>query len=607
MGEGICEGMRESMAKYFTSFISLHSHFFLIFPFTSINNLNGSNMLKRILFLVFLLTVFVSAQERSMRSMQEDIYIEDNQAEGFSIRQMPRADYVPDKNPMQKRVLFEEGTNSSCPSCAGENPFLKSFLEQQGDSVLLITYHAWWPGNTDPMYKANVTQNTQWINYYSINYVPYLCIDGIYRDIYPFSHNLLQTPFQQRINSAVALGITVNDERLEDDSIRSTITVDIPSDLPAGNYKLKVAAVEELIEYSSPPGNNGEKEFENVFRKAYPDLSGITINPAQGSYTFVYTYAVPVTWVDSSIFTLAYVQNEQNKEILNSSRGSYVANPYIIAARYPMKGASSVELNPVIDWSDASAAKYYRFEMSTDSLFVTTSVSAGDLLLSEYALDSLEEGSIAYWRVELYNDSANYGFSTVKSFTVKLYDATELEATLIPQPYITWKDNSGQETGYQIERGTFSGGKVKFKVIETLAANSESYTDFGVTNPEKIWYRVKAVNEKTSSWYGDTVSVDFVSSVKEGVAPKTFLLSQNYPNPFNPTTAIYYEIPEAGTVSLKVFDVMGNEVADLVRGKQEAGGHRVTFDAGDIASGVYFYSLRLNGSLSAVRKMMLLR
>lgn len=83
-------------------------------------------------------------------------------------------------------------------------------------------------------------------------------------------------------------------------------------------------------------------------------------------------------------------------------------------------------------------------------------------------------------------------------------------------------------------------------------------------------------------------------------------LSQNYPNPFNPTTSINYQIKEKGFVSLKVYDILGKEVANLVSETQDEGQYSVVFDASNLPSGVYIYSLRVNDFVQN-NKMTLLR
>ncbi len=94
------------------------------------------------------------------------------------------------------------------------------------------------------------------------------------------------------------------------------------------------------------------------------------------------------------------------------------------------------------------------------------------------------------------------------------------------------------------------------------------------------------------------------------VAPNGFALSQNYPNPFNPSTTIRYSLEKAGMVSLKVYNVIGQEVATLVNGLQQAGSYSVPFNTKEgktsLASGVYFYRLDA-GSFISIKKMILMK
>jgi hypothetical protein len=99
---------------------------------------------------------------------------------------------------------------------------------------------------------------------------------------------------------------------------------------------------------------------------------------------------------------------------------------------------------------------------------------------------------------------------------------------------------------------------------------------------------------------GDCIIVDAQD------VPAAFTLGQNVPNPFNPTTTISYSMPETGMASLKVFDVAGRMVATLVDGMVEQGAHSVVFDAGNLTSGVYFYTLQA-GASSETRKMVLMK
>ncbi|MEO8446745.1 MAG: T9SS type A sorting domain-containing protein [bacterium] len=89
--------------------------------------------------------------------------------------------------------------------------------------------------------------------------------------------------------------------------------------------------------------------------------------------------------------------------------------------------------------------------------------------------------------------------------------------------------------------------------------------------------------------------------------PAEYRLSQNFPNPFNPVTVINYQLPAAGNVSLKIFDVSGREVVNLINEKQTSGSYDVTFDAGNFSSGVYFYSLSVEGKNIDTKRMVVLK
>jgi PKD repeat protein len=102
------------------------------------------------------------------------------------------------------------------------------------------------------------------------------------------------------------------------------------------------------------------------------------------------------------------------------------------------------------------------------------------------------------------------------------------------------------------------------------------------------------------------VSVSSVVSIDDETKPMVFALKQNYPNPFNPSTSIQYSIAESSPVTLEVFNMLGQKVAQLVNTTQVAGNYSVQFDAAGLSSGVYLYQLRA-GSYLETRKMMLIK
>jgi hypothetical protein len=99
----------------------------------------------------------------------------------------------------------------------------------------------------------------------------------------------------------------------------------------------------------------------------------------------------------------------------------------------------------------------------------------------------------------------------------------------------------------------------------------------------------------------NTVGVD-----EENFTPFAFSLEQNYPNPFNPSTKIRYQLPQDGMVTLKVYDILGSEVATLVNEQKTDGMYEINFDASRLAGGVYIYKLTA-GSYISSKKMLIIK
>ncbi|MDP3831420.1 MAG: YCF48-related protein, partial [Ignavibacteriaceae bacterium] len=131
---------------------------------------------------------------------------------------------------------------------------------------------------------------------------------------------------------------------------------------------------------------------------------------------------------------------------------------------------------------------------------------------------------------------------------------------------------------------------------------NDELNDYGTFN-----YRLKQIDFDGSFTYSNIVEID-------NILPQQFSLFQNYPNPFNPETNISFTLPTEGIVNLKIFDVLGNEVAQLINEFKSPGKYTVSYQSGShspIASGVYLYRLELNsenkGKQSLIRKMILIK
>ncbi len=131
-----------------------------------------------------------------------------------------------------------------------------------------------------------------------------------------------------------------------------------------------------------------------------------------------------------------------------------------------------------------------------------------------------------------------------------------------------------------------------------------TYEDGNCASASKFDSTASAMLKGIDRYLQDTTAV--TSVIFAANAPEQYLLGQNFPNPFNPNTTIAYELPHAGIVSLKVYDVMGREVSVQAEGEQEAGGYSVQFNAQTLSSGIYFYQLRFDGR-SETKRMHLIK
>lgn len=143
---------------------------------------------------------------------------------------------------------------------------------------------------------------------------------------------------------------------------------------------------------------------------------------------------------------------------------------------------------------------------------------------------------------------------------------------------------------------------------------NELFPPFAEVLDSSVYVYSVFIDKDNNKWLGYTngyvvkYTGDNITDMKDDKQniPDNYILSQNYPNPFNPTTVINYQIPQRGFVTLKIFDVLGKEVATLVNEEKPAGKYAVDFSSKGIASGVYIYRMKVN-DFSTSKKMILLR
>jgi hypothetical protein len=214
-------------------------------------------------------------------------------------------------------------------------------------------------------------------------------------------------------------------------------------------------------------------------------------------------------------------------------------------------------------------------------------------------------------------------FAAVKKFTVTGYaynneDTASISWNIFTSPLVILNsDSTGVKPDtsftYKIEVFSYYKDTLNYKLIDAPAGLSIDSTGMisgnSGSNDTTFIFSIVA-NDK----HGNADTLNFKLVVSNNITgidnqdnlPDKFYLSQNYPNPFNPSTTIEYDIPKAGLVTLKIYDILGREVRTIVNEEKTAGRYKISFNASSFASGVYFYRLT-SGGYTSIKKMVLLK
>ncbi len=262
----------------------------------------------------------------------------------------------------------------------------------------------------------------------------------------------------------------------------------------------------------------------------------------------------------------------------------------------------------------------------TDSTVVIDNFEAISGWTTSYSnMDSLQS-NLSTSRIDAYAGSAcgkfKYKFAGSENGLIKISKEIENKAILSGNPkfgvwiksdfssnLIQYKFGSGDDNSVVQFSDTLNWTGWKFKIVEVpsefLSGSSFNFSIIIKQNPEGAPYGIVYLDNISMTSFEEPAAVE-----NEHTSPVSYALYQNYPNPFNPETVIRFKTPEREFVSLKVYDVLGHELATLVNDVMDAGLHSVEFDASmkglNLSSGVYMYTLKAGGFIST-KKLVLLK
>lgn len=426
----------------------------------------------------------------------------------------------------------------------------------------------------------------------------------------PYSVNSnLQEPVNSELELGVPLNITVNDT-IVNGIVTADINIEITSKLPDGNWKLKVIVAERYKSYDSIPVEWTQSEFFDVFKKAYPGISGVSIPVNHGTYNYQYNFPVEPQWADSLLYTLVYVQNDYDRMVINSGK----------SITDTMVGVNMITDN--ITQNLPGKGNYFgQFSVPSDGNF---SGFGSDGSGNGFYLQNFEGGFM----------SGNWTRSQPIWF-ISFRESGGVNGTLfggsncIVMPFYEYRVRGIYDTLFSpVINGADSDDTLFFNYAyaQYLSTYSDSLkvlisTDGGVTYSNEIFNKggeELATAPSTTITFSPTGANQwgtfifplqniFTDENEPGISPETVELYQNYPNPFNPSTNIRFYSPGNSNLTLEIFDISGRLIKRLINNEAyNEGFHTVIFNATGLSSGVYFYRLSA-GSFVTSRKMLLVK
>jgi hypothetical protein len=302
-----------------------------------------------------------------------------------------------------------------------------------------------------------------------------------------------------------------------------------------------------------------------------------------------------------------------------------VTSPVLVS---PLNGATYQRADTLsLVWHSTLGASGYSVQFS-DTVSFTRFVVNDSTADTTCRITSLKNLKKYYWRVRGFNAGGFGSFSVADSLTT-IVSVPAVPEALVPtyrainvprNTQFNWSVST-LANKYQLQISTspnlYTSGDsigaflVNNVVIDTIVTDTSFQLSAPLAASEKYYWHVRAIDTAGISSYSNNPVSYFTTSAVDGInemggIPKEFALLQNYPNPFNPSTIIKYDLPKSQMVSLKIYNILGQQVATLVNTFQSAGYYSVNFNASHLSSGVYFYMLRTD-SFNSIHKMLLLK
>jgi len=371
---------------------------------------------------------------------------------------------------------------------------------------------------------------------------------------------------------------------------------------------------QDTVYYAAIPGINSDSSMISYFIYAKDDAGNESVSPSDTSKSLYYY------WVLNSDPTIFHMQYTPYRGGSSRFEGETLTLKGIVTADSSDLDVGSVQYmqQPGLDqWAGMRLIKVPAMGQVRGDL-----VSVTGILIEDYYHTTLDVTDLVV--VEHAGEIVPLVLTCDKISQGRNDAAEEYESMLIRYDNVTVENENADGTsnfGEILIKDEFGSTRVELQEGSHSYHNnwdpdlSDSsnliglYTDDAIASITGVIYysfnNFKLIPRKNDD-FGTITDVDEVSEI-----PEKYSMSQNYPNPFNPTTVIKYTLPNAAGLSssvtqLKIYDILGREVKTLINQVQNPGSYEISFDASNLTSGIYFYSIK-SGSFYQVKKMMLIK
>ncbi len=450
------------------------------------------------------------------------------------------------------------------------SPTFHNFMttEPYASNTVCFTTH----DNFDPWSSYSPTDHDGRISYYPVPYWPSCFVDGLVNQ-HPGIFNGLVNRYEARIDIESPIEIVIDAYEGEGEIVVMLTINSADEAVDGDNYNLRCAIVSNEVTgfYTAP---NGQSEFHNDLLTYSPDHEGVAFTIDANStneYEFYFDYPITLSHgqndfevMADNISAIAFVQNDDTEEVIQAEINAVIPDNQLDLSAEPL--APPIVIGP-------QGGTFH---------WMPTVVN-----------DTGEDQTFDAWTELTLPNGNNYG-------PLMIVEDVPIQDGITLSPMLTQFVPGYAFTGEY----TFTA-KIGDYGVETIDEASFTFEKLAAEGP-LVHQNFNLDDWASSGW--DEGEYNLLGTPEpDAASPAGFILSEAFPNPFNPTTSVSVDLPESELLKISVFNTNGQEVAELSNGYLNPGIHSFTFNASDLASGIYFIHANVPGRMNEIRKVVLMK